>query len=262
MSLLLSSNAEYHADRTHLSSTGLKTLLKDPAAFYAEYVLGESDRAEKSFFDEGSFVHSLILEPEKVAIDYAIFSGLRKQGTAWEDFKYQNAGKKILSLPQVTRCEALLKAYNALPAALEIMKGTLPEHPMVAVLKDTAVKARADAINVAEGYLVDVKTTSMESDIGCFSATVEQYLYQLSASLYCSIAENTYKRPFDFYWLVLSKADQGCEIYKASAATLLQGSIMVNAALALHKKCLETGIWKLEQKPSRLNNLNYEILEV
>jgi len=262
MSLLTSTNAAYHADKTCLSSTGLKLLLADPARFYEENVLGKRVEEESNKFDEGSFTHSLILEPEKVATDYAIFTGMRKQGAAWEDFKAANVGKKLLSAPQVNRCEALLRAYQALPAALEIMNYTLSEHTMMSTIVDIPVKARADAINVEGRYIVDVKTTAMPSDIECFKATVEQYSYQLSAALYAKIASDTYGHPFDFYWLVLSKADNGCEIYKASAATMSQGNALVAAALALYKKCTASGKWTNEKPLSTFERLKYEIQEV
>ncbi len=262
MSLLTSTNADYHADKTCLSSSGLKKLLADPGAFYTEYVLGERKNNDSTVFDEGSFTHTLILEPEKVLTDYAVFTGMRKQGEAWEAFKADNAGKKLLSAPQVNRCENLVRSYNNLPAALELMKGTLPEHTMVSTILDIAVKARADAINIDGGYIVDVKTTGMLSDIDIFRATVEQYSYQLSAALYAQIAADTYKKPFEFYWLVLSKADNGCEIYRASDATMAQGTAMVKQALILYKKCKESGLWTKQQEARTFDKLNYEILEV
>lgn len=261
MSLIGSSNADYHANKTHLSSSGLKLLLQSPEQFYNDFVLGQRQEQEKAVFDEGSFTHTLILEPAKIN-EYAIFPGLRKQGAAWEYFKGDNAGKKILSAPQVARCESLARAYQSLPAALKLLEVGISEHTMVSSLLDVPVKARADRINIEAGYIVDIKTTSMPSDLECFKATIEQYRYELSAALYAAIASEVYKKEFDFYWLVLSKADNGCEIYKASQATLAAGAALYKRALMLYKKCMTNNSWTLDTPLKEFDKLNYEILEV
>ncbi len=261
MSLLVSSNQDYHSNRTHLSSSNLKLLLKDPARFHQEWVLGQKPVEEENpNFTEGHFVHSLVLEPETIS-KYAVFPGMRKQGAVWEEFKAQNAGKVILSAPQVNRCEALHTAYASLPIAVQLCSGGLAEHTMLANIQGIAIKSRADYINIQDGYIVDVKTTAMPSDIELFRATIAQYSYELSAALYCEAAQQTYQKPFDFYWLVLSKADQKCEVYKASAATLATGVSMYSCALHIYKKCLTTGIWSLDTKADK-STKEYEVLEV
>lgn len=82
-----SSNLEYHADRTSLSSSNLKTILEDPHKFYNEWVLGNKKvEEEKPYFIEGHFTHTLLLEPELVS-NYVVYPGLRKHGAAFEQFK-------------------------------------------------------------------------------------------------------------------------------------------------------------------------------
>lgn len=262
MSLILGTNAEYHSDKTHLSSSGLKLLLKSPEQYYAEYILGQRDNAEQDKFTEGSFVHTLILEPHKVTIDYAVFPGLRKQGNAWEEFKKANPDKTLLSISQVLRCEKLAKACSALPAAMHILKDTLSEHTMTGLIMDVPVKARADAISIDKAWIVDVKTTSMPSDIEFFKNTVVDYSYQLSAALYCTIAKQVYNKDFDFYWLVLSKADGECHIYKASPNRLAEGTTLYTQGLMLYKHCLKTGIWAQKTGKSLQEVENYEILSI
>ncbi len=260
--ILGSSNADYHANKTHLSSSPLKTILKSPEQFYLEYILGQKENIEKDAFTEGSLVHALILEPEKIQTDYAIFSGLRKQGKLWEAFKAENSHKQCMSASQMLRAEKLVKSYEALPAALQLMRGTQPEHNMVSELLDIPVKARADAINIEQGYIVDIKTTSMPSDIEFFKNTVIEYSYQLSAALYRDIAQQVYGKEFEFYWLVLSKADQECHLYKASPTKLAEGMALYTRALLIYKQCLKTGIWSLDKQKTVQDTREYEIIEI
>lgn len=260
-SLLTSDNETYHNNRTHLSSSSLKMLLKSPEQFYVEWVLGQSPpTVENPNFSEGSFVHSLILEPETIS-QYAIYPGLRKSGSAFEEFKAKNPNKTILSAAQVHRCEKLYKAYTDMPIALELLKEGLAEHTMLADILGCPIKTRADFINIPKGYIVDIKTTAGPTDIDAFKATVLQYSYELSAALYCEAARVNYNKLFDFYWLVLSKSDGQCAIYKASSDTLTFGAAMYTQAIVLYKKCLESGIWRKEQ-PALEFTSNYEILEI
>lgn len=260
--LFNSSNADYHANKTHLSSSALKLLLKSPSDFYAQYIEGLRVQKESDAFDEGSFVHSLLLEPHKIASEYAVYSGMRRAGEKWEAFKAANVGKKCLSIAQVSRCEKLAKSFSALPVAVKMLENGLPEHTMISTLLDVPVKCRADFINVTEGYIVDVKTTGMPSDPEIFTQSVEDYGYELSAALYCQIAADTYKKDFDFYWLVLSKVDGGCEVYRASSVTLEKGASLYKKALLLYKKCTKTGIWSFEQPARSFESSHYEILEI
>lgn len=255
------SNAAYHADLSALSSSSLKLLLKDPAAFKAKYVDGIKEREEyKVAFEDGTLTHALILEPETVG-HYAVFPGLRKAGKLWETFKEENAGKICISAAQMIRAEKLYQAHAALDVANSLIRNGFPEHNMRATLLDLPVKARADYI-VPGQYIVDVKTTSQASDIDLFKQTVLDYGYHLSAALYVDIADQVYKAPHAFYWEVLSKADGQCHVYKASLDTLSAGRNLVNQALIMYKKCTKSGIWLSEQNAVDRSSLMYEIQEV
>jgi hypothetical protein len=239
----------------------LKLLLKDPAAFYTQYVLGERNNEEKDVFSEGSFVHALILEPQVIKQVFAIYPGLRKAGKDYEAFKEANPGKTILSTPQVLRCEKLVARYAAMPVAVAMVAGGFPEHSLVGAVLDIKVKMRADYINVDKAYIADVKTTSMPSDAELFKQTVFQYGYDLSAALYCEIAYQNFGKLFDFYFIVLSKQDGGCNVYKASSKTLSDGAAKMIQSVVLYKKCSASGIWSLNNEKPVFDTKDYEILE-
>lgn len=259
--ILGSSNADYHANTSYLSSSALKLLLDDPAAFEQQYVLGNKIRVESPAFTEGSLTHALILEPHTVARDYAIYPGLRKQGAEFEAFKNRYEGKTVVSASQMLRCEGLHKAYKALGAATTLLSEGLPEHNMVTSIMGVPIKARADFIKPS-CYIVDVKTTSMPSGPEVFKQVIQQYKYHLSAALYCQAALDTYGALHDFYWMVLSKDDRQCHIYKASSDTLSAGSALVTKALALYKKCVASGKWVANQPAPCYDVSDYEILEL
>lgn len=260
--LIGSTNEDYHANRTHLSSSGLKLLLKDPQSFYARYVLGNYVEESKPAYEDGTLLHSLILEPEQVVSQYAIFPGLRKHGKAFDDFKAQNPGKRIISAPQLNKAESWHRGFKALPVANQLISGGFAEHTMLGELLGVKIKSRADYINVSEGYIADIKTTSAYTDVDVFRQTMQDFGYALSASLYCEIAYQTYGKLFDFYFVVVSKQDSQCAVYKASSDTLTHGRSELISALVLYKRCLETGLWQFDQPRKDYSTQDYEIQEV
>lgn len=260
------SNADYHADREYLSSSAFKLILKSAKDFEKKYILEtpEEEQKENPAFSEGSLVHSYILEPELVDEEYAFFPGFRKQGLEFQKFRSENEGKTIISASQKARCLKCVENYNTNDAAKALVTGGFPEHTLTGTLSDIKVKVRADYINVDKGYIADVKTTAWESDQATFRDTMLRYNYELSAALYCEIAKQYYGKEFDFYFIVLSKKDPTCDVFKLSEKSYDKGYKNLMTAAKKYKQCKESGIWldERDKVQESLENSEYEILEV
>lgn len=259
------SNDEYHSNKTHFSSTQLKTLLDSPEKFHNDYILGKKEsNSDAPQFIEGSYAHSMILEPDKIDDEYAFFDGFRKAGKEWIRFKNDpnNQKKQIVSKAQKHRVHKMYEGFLELPEASEILKDCEVEQSLFTNIYKIPIKVRCDAINVDKGYLVDVKTSSFPIDVDSFKLTIDRYKYQLSAALYCMAFEKYYKKPFDFYFIVLGKKDFDCQVYKLSKRSLEEGKGMVVEAINVYKRCKESENWKLDQKNDIIIDGDYEILEV
>lgn len=254
-------NEQYHANKTHLSSSSFKTILKSPQKFYNEHILGQRESYSSDALIDGTYVHSCLLEPETLS-KYVVFNGLRRAGTAWESFKEANNDKIILTAQQYTRCQALLAGYAKNPLAIELLKGGNSEFSLAGEVFGIPVKCRADYVNISTGTIVDVKTSSKYTDIDEFRSTIEEYRYDLSASLYLEIFEAHYGKPFQFIFLVLSKADNVCTLYKLSQDTRDIGKKLLSEAASIYKRCIKTGIWQLEPDLITINNEQHELMEV
>ena len=215
-------------------------------------------------FDEGSYAHTLILEPHMASEEYAFFEGWRKAGKEWEAFKAdeENQGKIMLSVPQKKRVEQLIESYAKRPCAVELVSGGFPEYTVAGEINGVKLKARADYINIDKGYIADVKTTGYSSELETFSYTIDRFSYDLSAALYAMMFEQYYGKPFDFYFIVLSKKEKTCDVFKTSEETMERGKAMVHEAIATYKNCLATGVWKSNVKPSFESEDEYEIKEI
>ena len=73
-------NEEYHGDKSYLSSSNLKLLIKDLPRFKKEVLDGQRENKQVNAFDEGNYAHSLILEPNTIDDEYAFFPGFKKLG--------------------------------------------------------------------------------------------------------------------------------------------------------------------------------------
>ena len=256
-------NKEYHSDTQYLSSSNLKLILKSPEQFYKEKILGQKVIEEKPAFDEGSYAHGLILEPEKVAEEFAIYDGWKKQGKVFEEFKQNNQSKIILSKAQDFKVKKWVESYKKREVAVSLLSNGYAEHTICSSILEVPIKVRADYINIDKGYIVDIKTTGYESGSDIFKFIISEFGYDLSAALYCQVAHDVYNKLFDFYFIVISKADYECHVYKASADTLNKGHSLVNKAIIKYKKCLATNNWTNTIKSVNVfYEQNYEILEV
>lgn len=255
------SNAIYHSDRNYLSSSVIKVLAKSAEEYHKQYILGEKPLfGNMDALHEGSFTHSLLLEPETLESEYAVYDGKRRSGEEYQNFAEKHPGKTILLRSQVDRCLKLQTAFNAQPDYAEFISGGAPELSLCVEMQNVGIKTRFDYINADKGFISDVKTTSYSGDLDSFKLVMKNLDYGLSASLYLMAAEQFYEKPFEFYFIVLSKKDLTANIYKLGQQSRFEGERKIMTALTKYKKCKASGIWT-EAEANKFEP-NFEILEV
>lgn len=234
------SNAEYHKESDHLSSSDLKTLLKDPYEVYLKKVEKVSLPSKSSAaMDFGSYIHSLILEPQKTKDEFIVFDG-RKQGQRFTDFKAEHPGKIIINELANFNATEILQAFDKHHQAPDLFKGGTAEISVFAELNGVKVKARADYLT--DKYVIDIKTTSFPLDT--FADVVKQRDYGLSAALYLDLF-NLDGIDRDFLFVVILKNPAQIKILKASRETIEEGRARYQRALKIYKGCLESGVWQI-----------------
>jgi len=236
------SNKKYHEEQKHLSSSNLKLLLKDSQKFYKEKILGEREPIKGNNLDEGNYAHTLILEPHMVEEEYEFFEGNAKRGKAWKEFeeKHKDSDKILLSAAQKLKVENWVESYKKRPEAVNLVEGSDKEFSLFSEMLGVPLKVRADIIDIEKGFIADVKTTAYDPYVDLFS--------------------RRYEKEFDFYFIVLGKRTQTCEVYKASGLTLGKGRTKMMNAIKIYKACMASGKW---EEPKEIKPVtDYEILEV
>lgn len=112
-------------------------------------------------FGIGRAIHTAILQPERLALDYAVYDGARRAGKAWDAFEAEHAGKTILKRAEWKMVQELAQRVLEDETAQYWLggKNALIERPITWTDEATglACKARPDAVHSA---IADVKSTS------------------------------------------------------------------------------------------------------
>ncbi len=266
------SNSTYHGDRAYKSSSVLKSMYKNIEAYYAEYVLGvREEKKESPALIEGTLAHTFILEPHTFNQDFIVYPGFDKREANFKVWKTQlgNDSRNIISASQLAKVKGWVKAFEAHPVAKQFVKGGEAEQTLAAIYdcetgavsfnesseneNTVRIKVRFDYINTTDGFISDVKTTKEPAGPECFVEAAfnenSRYplMYDLSAALYLLVAEAFYQRSLDFYFIVLSKQDVACDVYKLSGARRAAGMAKVNKALRKYLNARRSGVWKEQE---------------
>jgi len=214
------SNAEYHADRHYISSSGLKKMLYNPQDFYRAYVLNEP-QPHRTAFDVGTYVHTAILEPHLLEEECAVYEGIRR-GKDWEIFKTDNAGKAIITDRELIKIERWLEAYKQDELATSLVTGGKPELTVCTELDECPVKVRCDYYH--DNYILDVKTTSAYLNKENITSVCFAFDYDLSAALYLDAFNKEMGTNIErFIFLFIGKNDDKIYIMEASKEFLENG---------------------------------------
>ncbi len=165
---------------TGLNWSRLSLLRKSPAHFK----LGFGD--DTSSLKLGTAAHMAVLEPERFAEDYVIFTGKIRRGKEWEAFETEQTrlGKSILNQKEYNEALAIRDAVRGHPKAPKYLTGGKSEVTLEWKLGSGEFsfdcKGRADFIG---DCIVDLKTTQCAA-MGPFSRSCLKYGYLGQAAWY------------------------------------------------------------------------------
>lgn len=184
---------EYHSDccsGPSISSSGLRTIEAKTAAHYWATSYLNPDRIEqdaKEAFDFGRAAHTLLLGESGFREQYAVrpeqFSDWRTSAArAWRS-EQQDAGRTVLTSEQIGAIRGMSASLGAHPLAKDLLQGRV-EQSLIFKDEKTGVwlKSRPDVLPVADGVVVDLKTTTDASPDAVRRAIVN-YAYAMQGAM-------------------------------------------------------------------------------
>ncbi len=261
------SNQDYHDNRTHISSSGLKLFLDCPRDFYVKYIEGKEDNSphpNQAAFDFGSYVHALILEPHLVEEEFIVFDGAMRRGEKWVKFKDKHKDKIILTMNQGAMAANMLVGFNNQKIVIgkhgfekevhisSFFEDGKAEESFAGTICGIDLKVRCDYRREFEdfGSINDVKTTNEslypdkdKHNLKVVEDVCNRFSYDLSAALYVDVISGILGKPQDFYFTFLSKSTGHTCIFRASPEMLERGRQKYLSAIVGILEARKTGIW-------------------
>lgn len=142
--------------------------------------------------DCGTLGHMIMLEPERVASDVAVWSGKVRNGNAWVDFQIEHAGKLIIRKADFDKtsqaCEAIVTGLQKHPHILGLIAQGESEVAVYSEEKKHGIQVRGqmDWINSKPGFegIPDLKFTERPLEKRNLESNVKRFQYDMSMSCY------------------------------------------------------------------------------
>lgn len=251
------SNEVYHADRSCVSVSSLKQLLRSPAHFRA-HLDGQRHETPAMFF--GTAIHARLLEPDLFAREYVVAPTGDKRTSESKAFHLANADKRILTADQAVAIEGIARNVAAHSSLSTLLRAGLKEQTIIWQDQETGIwlKIRPDCLcsDLGTGICLDVKSTDDASPAE-FPRACVNFDYDLQSAVYRDGLLTVFRRDFDFCFGAVEKSEPyGVALYGAPDEMLIRGRRRFRRALAILQRCLETDEW-----PSYQPFGDYEILE-
>ena len=202
--------------RQFISNSDIRTLMTNPLEF-------KKPSPSAPHFLVGGYFHTAILEPDKIK-NFKIVEASSRNTKAYKEI---TNGEVCLLQHEVDKTEALVDKVLSNKICRELIhsSGNELECPGVTKLFGNWWKGKADIINIKEGLVVDLKTTS---DLEKFHWSAKKYNYDSQAYIYrelfnldmvfIAVDKNTgqigiFDCSQDFYKSGKIKAEKASEIY-------------------------------------------------
>ncbi len=237
----------YHADRDALSCSMLKPLLTSPAHFQASLVASSGSSPAKDF---GSLVHLLLLEPELINRDVAVYPGIgSSRDPEYKKFLANNSHRLTADEPTLAAVRRLVqKVANTLFRGRRLhhfIEESLPECSVYFTEPVTGLRLRVRVDSYHPDYTFDLKTTRHATP-AAFARDAVEYGYDLQAYMYslarCAFEGKTEPAPFVFITAETSTPNSIC-LHTAGSTFLANGAAKLQECLATFLACTSVAYW-------------------
>ena len=221
-------NAEYHAIKTHISSTGVRTFRKNKKQF--KYSLtNELVKQTKSMAD-GTAVHAFFLEKDKFHKDFAVKpQDIRLNTKAGKEWAQEHTNKIIIDSELGNNLYEMEKSFMDSPAKLIYeIKGKSELSYFWNDIGLVKGKCRPDWISDDGNIILDIKTTTDASPKG-FQKSISTWGYHLQLAWYMRGLQKLGIPCNEFIFIAIEKTPPfSVGVYSADREMILFGNQEIN----------------------------------
>ena len=241
---------EYHADRSSLSQSGAKLLLRAPALYRHQLDHREFTKA----YDLGHAAHQLVLGVGMPLVVVDADSWRTKAARAARD--EARANDRVPLLPaEHERVQRMADALAANQAAMALLGAGEPEVSAYAPDEETGVMRRARFDWLTPGILVDLKTANTAHP-QAFARDAAKFGYDLQVAWYLDVATacGWDARAFAFV-VVETDPPYLTSVVEWDADSIEVGRRKARRALDLFAHCTATDTWPGYQEPGAITQI-------
>lgn len=235
--------AEYHAPKDELSSTGAKAILDAPARFKHEVL--EGNREQKDAFDLGSIVHAKVLGVGW-GVEVLDFKDWRTKAAQEARAVARSEGLIPVLAHEMAKPEAMAEAVLSDPDARPLFEAEgESEVSAFATCPSTGVRLRARADRVVKGgALVDLKTTAGSAKADAFAMTVFKFGYDLQDAHYEDVFHLACGWEGQFKFVVVeTRAPHLVGVHMLRSDYFDMGRSKAMKARSIYAECMAADVW-------------------
>jgi hypothetical protein len=224
-----------------LGSTSCGMLAQSPKTYYYNRKYGKVDTTAMAI---GRIVHLLVLEPERIAKEFHIWDddelmqeigGANPRATkrykeAKIEFDKDKGRRLVLNASELRESERIANAVLRNEMAMSLLEGTETEYPMVEMLDGYPFRAKADAIDLKQNLIIDLKTTN---DLSGFKYGALKRKYALQAHLYTRVFGVP---PTNFVFIVVDKGSLDVGIFTIKESFWEKGGEQLRLAIDAYRR--------------------------
>lgn len=247
---LISDDFNVYKSVKAVNASMLKAIKKSPLTALTKVAIKETEAMRF-----GSLYHKYVLEPETFDSEYFVFDESQRPDTTktmaatvnkqWKNEMLNRETRILINETDLKTVEAMREQlFENNPMVEEMIEAAQREVSLYTTIEINGdklpVKCRFDAINVEQGYILDLKTASDASPDG-FGREAGKFAYHIQCAFYRYVAESVFKRPFKFFFAVQEKTHpfNNCNFF-ADSETIISGEnellTLLPAALRLAHK--------------------------
>jgi hypothetical protein len=242
--------AEYAAlPRVNFST--LKAMRRSPKHYQHRLANPLEDTSRLAF---GRAVHTAVLEPDRLPLEYAVFFGERRAGKEWAAFCEQHPDQTILKRDEYESCLAVRDAVRAHPVASALLRSGEAEQTILWTDTETGIECKARIDWLGAAGLVDLKTTA-DVDARLFGATAARFSYHGQLAFYLAgLRANGIDVPAK---IIAVETEAPCDVavFGIDEGVLYAGEVEVTTLLRRVADCRERNEWPgryVGEEPLRL----------
>lgn len=190
----------------------------------------------------GRATHTAVFEPDRLLHEYVIWTGGRRAGKEWEEFRAMHEGRTILKPDEYDTAIAIRDAVRAHKPAAKLLKTGAPECALTWTDKDTGIACKARLDWLTPKCLVDLKTTR-DIEARAFGRHFASMLYHCQFA-FASMGLRAHGIQADIRIIAVeSDPPHDVAVYEISEDVLWAGEVRVREALRLVASCRKSRRW-------------------